>query len=59
MQEQLIRRHDVEAATSLSCSAIYAMMDEGKFPRPVRVGKRAVAWKKSEIEEWMATREAA
>ena len=59
MQEQLIRRHDVEAATSLSRSAIYAMMDEGKFPRPVRVGKRAVAWKKSEIEEWMATREAA
>ena len=59
MQEQLLRRCDVENIIGLSRSAIYALMEEGQFPRPVRIGKRAVAWRRSEIEAWMASRKAA
>ena len=59
MQQQLLRRRDVEIMIGLSRSAIYALMDEGIFPRPIRIGKRAVAWRQSEIEEWMASRKGA
>ncbi len=51
-----LRRQAVEAATGLSRSSIYAMMDAGDFPRPVRIGKRAVAWPQSAIEAWLANR---
>jgi prophage regulatory protein len=56
MAEQHLRRPAVEAATGLSRSSLYAMMDAGEFPRPIRIGKRAVAWPQSAVEAWLATR---
>ena len=56
MAEQHLRRPAVEAATGLSRSTLYSMMDTGDFPRPIRVGKRAVAWKQSAVEAWLANR---
>jgi len=56
MPEHYLRRPAVEIATGLSRSSIYAMMEAGDFPRPVRIGKRAVAWPQSAIEAWLATR---
>jgi len=51
-----LRRPAVEAATGLSRSSIYAMMDTDDFPRPVRIGKRAVAWPESAVTAWLASR---
>lgn len=59
MTEQLLRRPDVEQRTGLSRSSIYRMMDEGDFPRPIRIGRRAVAWRASDLERWQAERPAA
>ena len=56
MTEYHLRRPAVEAVTGLSRSSIYSMMDDGSFPRPIRVGKRAVAWPQSTIEAWLAQR---
>ena len=56
MTERHLRRPAVEAATGLSRSSIYDMMDRDEFPRPVRIGKRAVAWPQSAIEAWLAAR---
>ncbi len=56
MQPTLIRRPEVEQITRLSRSAIYAAMDAGEFPRPVRIGRRAVAWRLADIEVWLQTR---
>ena len=58
-EEILMRRPAVEAKTGLSRSALYAMMAEGRFPRPVRISAKAVAWRASEVAAWMASREAA
>ncbi len=55
----LIRRKQVEAMTSLSRSRIYALMNEGAFPKPVRLGTQSVAWPLSEIEAWINERIAA
>ena len=35
-----------------------AAMARGDFPRPLKIGKRAVAWPKSAIDEWIETRKA-
>lgn len=54
MLEQYHRRKAVEEITGLSRSLIYEMMERNEFPRPVRIGKRAVAWRESDIAEWQS-----
>ncbi len=41
--------------TALSRSSIYAMMNEGRFPLPVRIGMRSVAWRYEDVEAWKQT----
>lgn len=59
MSDKLIRRPQVQEITGLSRSSIYDQMERGTFPRPLRIGSRAVAWRESEVLDWMNTREAA
>ena len=56
MKKQLLKRTEVEEVTSLSRSTIYAAMDIGDFPHPVKVGKRAVRWRSADVEDWIASR---
>ncbi|WP_255492052.1 AlpA family transcriptional regulator [Acidovorax sp. HDW3] len=42
--------------TGLGRSTIYRLMANQQFPYPVRVGVRAVAWRRSELDEWSETR---
>ena len=49
---RLLRRQEVETETGLCRSSIYAKIAANEFPRPRRVGKRAVRWCSSEIEAW-------
>ena len=58
MTDSLLRRPAVEALTGLSRAWIYAAMSRGDFPRPVKIGRRAVAWPKSLIDEWIEARKA-
>lgn len=54
MTDKLLRRREVEELTALSTSSIYAMMPEGRFPKQVRVGRRAVRWRLSDVQAWIA-----
>lgn len=45
--------------TGLRKSSIYAMIRVGEFPRPVHIGRRAVAWRQSDLDTWIASRQAA
>ncbi len=56
MTDRLLRRRDVEAITAMSCSAIYVWMNAGKFPKPVVLGTRKVAWRESDIAAWLEAR---
>ena len=55
-EDRLLRRPEVEQRCGLTCSTIYRLMDEGRFPRPLRVGPKAVRWLESEIGAWVASR---
>lgn len=54
--ENLLTRKDVEAIVRLSRSSIYGMISAGSFPKPIRVGRRAVRFMQSDIETWLAAR---
>ena len=56
---RLLRRRQVEGLVGLRRSAIYAAMAAGRFPRPIHLGPRAVAWLAIEIDAWVAERVAA
>lgn len=58
-REALLRRKQVEARTGLTRSTIYALISEGKFPKPIQLVGRTVAWTESSIDRWIAERIAA
>lgn len=52
IKETFLRRSAVEQITGLRRSSIYKFIDEGRFPKPIRIGPRAVAWLESDIAAW-------
>jgi prophage regulatory protein len=54
--DRMLRRKEVEQITARSRSAIYEGMAAGTFPKPVKIGARAVAWPESVIRNWIAER---
>ncbi len=53
---RFLRLPDVIARTGLSRSTIYVRLAEGRFPRPVSLGGRAVGWIEAELDEWLRER---
>ncbi|OBU19363.1 AlpA family transcriptional regulator [Photobacterium aquimaris] len=53
---RFIRLKEVMHVTGLGRSSIYNYMAEGRFPKTVSLGGRAVAWVESEITDWMLER---
>ena len=53
---RILRLPEVLARTGLSRSTIYLRIEQGRFPRPVPLGGRAVGWIESEIDEWIRER---
>jgi prophage regulatory protein len=57
--DRLLKISDVVAATGFRRAWLYHLVGRGEFPRQVKVGKRAVRWRESEVAQWIATREPA
>jgi prophage regulatory protein len=53
------RLPEILRMTGLSTSTIYEMMARGDFPRPLRLGKRAVGWRECDLTAWLESREQA
>ncbi|WP_321968304.1 helix-turn-helix transcriptional regulator [Burkholderia cepacia] len=49
----ILRRTQVENEVGLKRSTIYQRIQEGTFPRPIRLGERAVGWRASDIERFL------
>ena len=54
--KKFIRLPVVIQLTGYCRSAIYEKMAAGTFPKPVKLGPRAIAWLSSEVESWMDER---
>lgn len=51
-----VRMAAVVRMTGLGRSTIYRLMAERQFPSPVRLAKRAIAWRRIDLEQWSAGR---
>lgn len=56
MTDKILRCREVQQAIGLSRSTIYRMVERGDFPRPQKLGLRAIGWRESAISEWMEAR---
>ena len=56
---QILRLRDVVDLTRISRSRIYVFMDRATdpFPKPIKLGTRAVGWRRAEVEAWLDARE--
>lgn len=50
--DRLLDKRELKDRTSLDISTIYRKMKAGTFPQPVRIGRRRVAWRESDVAEW-------
>lgn len=48
-----LRRKQLENQLNLSRSSIYKMIADGTFPKPIKLGRRAVGWRAEDVQEWL------
>jgi prophage regulatory protein len=53
---RLVRIKEVEAICGLKRASIYNAVRLGTFPKPIKIGGRASAWIKQEVEAWVEQR---
>lgn len=51
-----LRMATVMHMTGLGRSTIYRLIADQKFPCPVRLGPRAVAWRRTDLDQWSEAR---
>lgn len=56
MTEEILRRPRVLAAIGMGQTWLHMAVKQGDFPAPVKLGERAVGWKRSDVEAWIAAR---
>ncbi len=56
MPQTLMKINQVSAITGHSRSKVYADIKAGKFPPPIRLGTRTVAWADNEINAWITAK---
>jgi prophage regulatory protein len=54
--QRFLRLAEVRNRVPYSRSTIYQLISQSKFPKPINLGARAVAWLESDIDEWIAAR---
>lgn len=55
-EHRILRRAEVEQKTGIKRAHIYNLMSQGKFPKSIRLGVRAVGWDAAEVDQWIAGR---
>ena len=55
-EHRILRRAEVEQKTGFKRAHLYNLMKEGKFPKALRLGVRAVGWDSVEVDQWIAER---
>ncbi len=56
MSHKILRLPSIKEQTGLSRSTIYLRIKNGKFPKPISLGDRAVGWLEKDIDDWLEQR---
>lgn len=52
--DRFLRLEEVLHLTGLGRNTVYRRIREGTFPRQIKIGSNSVAWRQSEISQWMS-----
>lgn len=52
----LLRIGEVVDLLEISKPTVYRLMNEGEFPRPIRLSKARVAWLQADLDKWLESR---
>lgn len=52
--DRFLRLNEVLHLTGLSRNTVYRRIKEGTFPKQIKIGPNSVAWRQSDIDEWMS-----
>lgn len=55
-ERRILRLDEVEAKSGFKRAHIYNLIKVGKFPKPLRLGVRAIGWDSVEIDQWITDR---
>jgi prophage regulatory protein len=55
MDERLIRLPEIMRLTGFSKATVYKWIKLGKFPKPVKLSARLVAWKSVDIQNFISS----
>ena len=55
LEDQFVDMKFITKLTTLSDKWFYKLIKEGKFPGPIKLGRRSL-WLKSEVEDWLLQR---
>ena len=56
MTKKILRLPDLLVMIGLSRSGVYEAIFAGTFPKPVKIGLRAVGWLSSDVDDWISQR---
>ena len=49
----ILRIKDVCSELGVSRASIYRLLESGSFPKPLKLGKRAIGWERDHIQQWV------
>jgi len=55
-QVQILKQPQVSACSGIPRSTLYLKIARGEFPKPIKLGTRAVGWLASDVDAWVAER---
>lgn len=56
MSQTLIRMPETMRRTGYGKAWLYRLINQNKFPKPVKIGSRAIAFVESEVDDWINQR---
>lgn len=51
--DRILRIRTVLERTGLSRSTLYRRIEQGSFPKQIRISERCIGWRESAVEAWM------
>lgn len=53
---KLLRPNEVASLLQVHRTTLWRWIQKGTFPKPIKIGSHAVAFRQSEVEDWLASR---
>ena len=57
--KMILRMKEVCSELGVSRASVYRLLQSGSFPKPLKLGKRAIGWERDHIQQWVKSRSAA